>query len=106
MTAPVDATTSYELTLFVSGASALSARAVADARLLCETHLDAPYHLSVVDIQADPAAVLGTRVLAVPALVRSLPLPVRKVVGDLSDTAKVLLALDLPAAGDVPRALA
>jgi circadian clock protein KaiB len=86
----------YELTLYVSGASNLSARAVANVRRLCDDHLDGRYHLSVVDVHADPAAFLISGVLAAPTLVKSRPLPVRKLVGDLSQTDKVLLALELP----------
>ncbi len=89
----------YELTLFVSGASDLSARAITNARLLCETHLDGRYQLSVVDVHENPAALLSSRVLAAPTLVRSRPLPVRMLVGDLSHTDKVLLALELPVVG-------
>ena len=109
MTAPHDATlrrfedelsvfdeTDYELTLFVSGASDLAARAIANARRLCDIHLHGRCHLSVVDVHEDPAAVVSSRLLATPTLVRRMPLPVRRVVGDLSDTAKVLRALDLP----------
>jgi circadian clock protein KaiB len=88
--------TDYELTLFVSGASDLAARAIANARRLCDIHLHGRCHLSVVDVHEDPAAVLSSRLLATPTLVRNMPLPVRRVVGDLSDTAKVLRALDLP----------
>ena len=88
----------YELTLFVSGASGLSARAIANARQLCELYLTGRYELSVVDLRKDPGAVLSNRVLAAPTLVRSRPLPVRLLVGDLSDTAKVLRALELHAA--------
>ena len=95
----------YELTLFVSGASDLSARAIANARQLCEIHLDGRYHLSVVDVHDDPAAVLSTQVVAAPTLVKNRPLPVRKLVGDLSDTDKVLLALELPGAKDAQGAL-
>jgi circadian clock protein KaiB len=115
MTSPHDATlkrfedrlaapdeTFYELTLFVSGASELSARAIANARRLCEDHLDGRYHLTVVDVHEDPAAVLSSRVLAAPTLVKSCPPPVRKLVGDLSHTAKVLLALNLPVASEAP----
>jgi circadian clock protein KaiB len=83
------------LTLYVSGASDLAARAVANARQLCELHLAGRYHLAVVDIHDDPAAVISGRVLATPTLVKTAPPPVRKVVGDLSETAKVLLALQL-----------
>jgi circadian clock protein KaiB len=89
----------YELTLFVSGASALSARAIATARQLCDLNLGDGYHLAVVDVHGDPAALAGRSVVAVPTLVRNRPRPERKVVGDLSDTAKVLLALEIPVAG-------
>lgn len=90
MTAP-----DYELTLFASGASDLSARAIADARQLCDLHLDGHYHLSVVDVHDDPGAALISQVHVAPTLVKTKPLPVRKVVGDLSDAAKVLMALEL-----------
>lgn len=103
MTAPAEP--SYDLTLFVSGASDLSARAIANARELCESHLAGRYHLSVVDVHEEPAIVLGSRVLAVPTLVRNRPLPVRKLVGDLSDARKVLTALELPLGTDASKAL-
>ena len=92
--------TVYDLTLFVSGASERSTRAIADARQLCDTHLHGRYRLSIVDLREDAAAAVSSHVLAAPTLVRNLPLPVRKLVGDLSHTAKVLLALDLPGATD------
>jgi circadian clock protein KaiB len=92
----------YELTLFVSGASDLSARAIANARELCDVHLEGRYELSVVDVHEDAAAARNSDVIAAPTLVKNLPLPVRKLVGDLSQTAKVLTALDLPAASDAP----
>jgi circadian clock protein KaiB len=85
----------YDLTLFVNGASDLSARAVADARTLCDAHLGGSYDLAVVDIHENPAAALRSHVLAAPTLVKNQPLPVRRVVGDLSDPAKVRLALEL-----------
>ena len=88
----------YDLTLFVSGASDLAARAIANARRLCDVHLHGRCHLSVVDVHENPAAVLTSRLLATPTLVRNVPLPTRRVVGDLSDTDKVLRALDLPLA--------
>jgi circadian clock protein KaiB len=92
----------YELTLFVSGASDLSARAIANARELCDTHLGGRYELSVLDIHEDATAALDSDVIAAPTLVRNRPLPVRKLVGDLSHTAKVLVALDIRAADDSP----
>jgi circadian clock protein KaiB len=96
----------YELTLFVSGASDLSARAIANAKELCETHLDGRYELSVVDVHEDAAAALNSDVIAAPTLVRNSPLPVRKLVGDLSKTDKVLVALDLADARDDPAVVA
>jgi circadian clock protein KaiB len=85
----------YELTLFVNGASGRSARAIADATELCDVHLGRRHHLMVVDVHEDPGAALDCGVLAVPALVKSLPLPVRRLVGDLSQADKVLRTLDL-----------
>jgi circadian clock protein KaiB len=96
-------TARYELTLFVSGASDLSSRAVANARQLCDVHLEGRYDLSVVDVHENPAAARNSQVLAAPTLIKSLPLPVRTLVGDLSDTPKVLAALELPVAPDNPR---
>jgi circadian clock protein KaiB len=85
-----------ELTLFVSGASDLSAQAITDVRELCDVHLDAPSQLTVVDVHGESGSGLVDRVLATPTLVKNLPLPVRRIVGDLSDSRKVLRALDLP----------
>ncbi len=87
----------YEFTLFVSGASALAARAIANARRLCDLHCSGNYRLSVVDIHEDASSLLTKNVLVTPTLVKSLPLPVRRVVGDLSQRDKVVDALDLPA---------
>ena len=98
------AETVVELTLIVSGASDLSARAIANATLLCETHMAGHYHLSVVDLHESPASVESGHVLAAPTLVKTQPLPMRKFVGDLSRTEKVLAALGLSAAGDAPTA--
>lgn len=93
----------YDLTLFVSGASDLAARAVTNARRLCETHLTGRYRLTVVDVYEDVAALLASDVLATPTLVKNRPLPVRRIVGDLSHLDRVLLALDLPRADDTVR---
>jgi circadian clock protein KaiB len=94
----------YELTLIVSGASALSSRAIANARRLCDTYLEGRYHLSVVDLHEEPTSVASEHVLAAPTLVKTRPLPVRKFVGDLSHTNRVLVALGLSvtAAAEAP----
>jgi circadian clock protein KaiB len=86
----------FELTLFVSGASELSARAIANATELCDVHLEGRCRLSVVDLRDDAATAAEHDVLAAPTLLRRLPLPARRVVGDLSDREKVLRTLDLP----------
>jgi circadian clock protein KaiB len=83
------------LTLFVSGASQLSARAIAHVRQLCDSQLAGRYHLTVIDIHEHPDAALANKVLAAPTLIKHRPLPMRRVVGDLSHTARVLHALDL-----------
>jgi len=86
----------FDLTLFVSGASDLAARAIANARTFCDGHLVGHYRLSVVDVHDDIPAMRAAEVLATPTLVKNLPLPVRKVVGDLSQASRVLHGLDLP----------
>lgn len=91
----------FELTLIVSGASDLSARAIANVTRLCETHLNRRYHLAVVDLHEAPASVLSSQVLAAPTLVKTRPLPIRKFVGDFSSSERVLAALGLPVP-DVP----
>lgn len=88
-----------ELTLYVSGVSGVSARAIADSRALCDAHLGGRSRLTVVDVHSDPGGGIAATVLATPTLMRNLPLPVRTIVGDLSDAAKVLLALHLRSAG-------
>jgi circadian clock protein KaiB len=94
-------TTMYDLTLFVSGASDLSAVAIANARHLCDTHLAGRHHLAVVDVHEDVTAVFASQVLATPTLVRNQPEPIRKVIGDLSHTDNVLRALGITVIDDV-----
>jgi circadian clock protein KaiB len=99
MTAPVD------LTLFVSGASEVSVRAIANARALCDRQVDGGYRLCVVDVHEGAGALILTAsgMLATPTLVKNWPLPVRRFVGDLSDTDKVLVALGLRLADEAHR---
>jgi circadian clock protein KaiB len=85
----------YELTLFVNGASDLSARAITNARALCETHLRGRYELSVVDVR-EAAVDFGGELLATPTLVKHRPTPERRLVGALSDPGRVLATLGLP----------
>jgi circadian clock protein KaiB len=94
----------YELTLFVSGASDLAGRAIANATRLCEANFPGQYHLSVVDVHEDPKSLLTHNLLATPTLVKINPPPVRRVVGDLSQVDKVISLLDLPDRG-LPKVL-
>jgi circadian clock protein KaiB len=93
----------YELTLFVNGASERSAHAIADVRALCDAHLAGRFHLNVVDVHQNPDLVARFRVLASPTLVKEKPLPVRMLVGDLSDEGRVLAALDIRPVGGIER---
>lgn len=83
----------YLFTLFVAGASDLSGRAIANIRELFEFHLEGRYDLEVVDVYRDIETTTASNVLAAPTLIRESPLPKRRLVGDLSDTTRVLHVL-------------
>ena len=94
----------YQLTLYVSGASERSARAVTDATAFCDQRLAGQYRLTVVDLYAEPDRATAYSVLVAPALVRDLPLPVRRIAGDLSNAHTVSSALELPIPAGISRA--
>ena len=85
----------YLLRLFVAGATPRSIQALERLKSLCETHLQGRYELEVIDIYQAPSALGADNIVAIPTLVKQLPLPLRHIVGDLSDTEKVLKGLDL-----------
>jgi circadian clock protein KaiB len=85
----------YVLRLYVTGQTPRSLRAIQNIRQICETHLKGRYDLEVIDIYKHPSLAKGERVIAAPTLVKSLPAPIRRFVGDLSDTERVLFGLDL-----------
>ncbi len=85
----------YVLRLYVTGMTPRSITAVANIRSLCEEHLQGCYDLEVVDIYQDPGAGREEQLVAAPTLIRKLPLPLRRLVGDLSDRQRVLVGLDL-----------
>jgi circadian clock protein KaiB len=87
------------LKLYVTGASPRTERAIANLRHICESELAGRYTLAIVDVLEDPEAAERDRVLATPTLIKELPLPLRRVIGDLSDRAKVLLALEVRPVG-------
>jgi circadian clock protein KaiB len=85
-----------ELRLYVAGPSPKSLTAFRNIELLCEEHLAGRYHIEVVDLTKNPQLAASDQILAVPTLVRKLPVPIRKIIGTLSDTERVLGALGLP----------
>src|SRR5512146_541133 len=85
----------WELRLYVTGRSPRCERAVANLRRICEQHLAGRYQIELVDLLENPRLAADDRILAVPTLVRKLPTPIRKIVGDLSDTERLLVGLQL-----------
>ena len=85
----------WDLRLYVAGQTAQSLQAFANLKHICEEHLAGRYRIAVIDLIKNPHLAKGDRILALPTLVRRLPEPVRKIVGDLSNTGRVLAELDL-----------
>ena len=85
----------FELRLYVAGQSAKAQRAVANLRKICDEHLAGRYSIEVIDLLEDPQLGRGDQILALPTLVRRLPAPMKKIIGDLSNTERVLVGLDL-----------
>jgi circadian clock protein KaiB len=85
----------YELRLYVAGQSPKAVRAFENLRRICDEHLAGRYSIDVIDLVKNPALGRGDQILAVPTLVRRLPTPIKKIIGDLSNTERVLVGLDL-----------
>ena len=85
----------WELRLYVAGQTPKSLTAFSNLKKICESHLDGRYSIEVIDLVKQPQLSKGDQLLAIPTLVRKLPQPVRKIIGDLSDTERVLIGLDL-----------
>jgi len=85
----------YRLRLFVSGSTPRSIRAIQNIRALCEEKLNGRYDLEVIDIYQHPEQVKPEQIVVTPTLVKQLPLPFRKIIGDLSDKERVLVGLDI-----------
>jgi circadian clock protein KaiB len=94
---PAEQELQYMLRLYVVGGSPASRRAVGNLRAVCEERLDGRYTLEVIDLREQPALAGERHILAVPTLVRELPSPQQRLIGDLSDREQLLLALDLDA---------
>ena len=89
----------YHLRLYVAGQTTKSMAAMANLRRVCETHLAGRYEIEVIDLIQNPKLAAGDQILAIPTLVRRLPEPLKRIIGDLSNTEKVLVGLDILQAG-------
>jgi circadian clock protein KaiB len=87
--------TEFVLKLYVAGKTVKSVAAIANLKRICEEHLKTPYRLEVIDLLEQPTLARGDQILAIPTLVRQLPTPINKIIGDLSDTEKVLVGLNI-----------
>ena len=85
----------YELRLYVAGNTPRSIAALSNLKRYCEEHLRDQYSIDVIDLLVNPQLAEGDQILAVPTLVRKVPEPVRKIIGDLSNEEKVLVGLDI-----------
>lgn len=88
-------TMSWELRLYVAGTTPKSVAAFANLKEICETHMGGKYRIEIIDLLRNPQLASGDQIVAVPTLVRRLPHPVKKIIGDLSNTQRVLVGLDL-----------
>lgn len=85
----------YELRLYVAGMTPRSLLAIANIREICDEHLKGRHDLRVIDLCQQPALAEGEQIIALPTLIRKKPLPLRRIIGDLSASERVLIALDL-----------
>ena len=85
----------WQLRLYVAGQTPKSLAAFANLKRICEEHLAGKYHIEIIDLLKDPKLARGDQILAIPTLVRKLPEPVRKIIGDLSDIDRTLIGLDV-----------
>jgi circadian clock protein KaiB len=85
----------WELRLYVAGQTPKSLAAFANLKKICEEHLKGKYHIEVIDLLKNPQLAQGDQILAIPTLVRKLPEPIKKIIGDLSNTLRVLVGLDV-----------
>ncbi|HSS49125.1 MAG TPA: circadian clock protein KaiB [Thermoanaerobaculia bacterium] len=95
MEVPSEESKVFELRLYVAGQTPKSVTALGNLKRMCEEHLAGKYRIEVIDLLENPQLARGDQILAIPTLVRRLPSPVRKIIGDLSNTERVLVGLDL-----------
>ncbi|WP_295409634.1 circadian clock KaiB family protein [uncultured Thiocystis sp.] len=93
--APPPSPPAFVLRLYVAGATPKSVRAIANLKRICKEHLQGNYSLEVIDLYQRPQLAKGEQIIAVPTLIKALPLPLHRMIGTLSDTERVLVGLDL-----------
>lgn len=91
----VEGVPEWQLKLYVAGQTAKSLAALANLKRVCETHLAGRYQIEIIDLLVNPRLAAGDQILAVPTLVRKVPEPIRKIIGDLSNEDRVLVGLDV-----------
>jgi circadian clock protein KaiB len=96
-TSSPDNSKAYVLRLYIAGQTPKSVLAIANLKEICETHLLGRYEIEIIDLLENPQLAQGDQILALPTLVRRLPEPIKKIIGDLSNTERVLVGLDLRA---------
>ncbi|MBZ5602757.1 MAG: circadian clock protein KaiB [Acidobacteriia bacterium] len=85
----------YDLRLYVAGQTPRSLQALSNLKRICEEHLAGNYRVEIIDLLQQPQLAAGDQILAIPTLVRAIPKPARKIIGDLSNTERVLVGLDV-----------
>jgi circadian clock protein KaiB len=85
----------YTLRLYITGTTRRSILAITNLKKICEEYLDGRYELEVIDLYQKPSLAIGDQIIAAPTLIKKLPLPLRRIIGDMSNKEKVLLGLDL-----------
>lgn len=88
-----------DLRLYIAGQTPRSLAAISNLKQICDEHLDGRYRIEVIDLLKNPTLARDHQILAIPTLVRQLPTPIRKIIGDLSDTQRVLIGLDVRESG-------
>jgi len=89
----------YNLRLYVAGQTPKSIAAIANLKKICDAHLSGRYDITIVDLMKDPALAQRDQIVAIPTLIRQLPEPLKRIIGDLSNVEKVLVGLDIAPTG-------
>ncbi len=91
----------WELRLYVAGQTQRSIEAISNLKQICEQHLPGRYHIEIIDLLITPQLAKGDKIVAIPTLVRKLPEPIRQIIGNLSNTEKVLVGLDIRSPNEI-----